>query len=126
MTSMLFLRLVLRSDWLAAVVFTAAYTSVFTLEEGGPYGNWGTMVPFVLPKVALFAFLFLRCGILPAVMMIWVRLLLAFPLTVDPATSYFYVSLFAMIIVIALAGFGAYCSNAKSSPDESDSTEEDA
>jgi hypothetical protein len=126
MTSVLFFRLIFRSDWLAAIGFAAAYTFVFTLDEGGANGNWVTMIPLVLPKIALFAFLFLRCGILPAVMMVLVRLLLAFPLTANPTASYFYVSLSAIIVVVALAGFGAYCSNVKASTDESGSTEEDA
>jgi len=114
MISILLPRLVFKNDWLAAVVFVVGYTFVFALEAGGQFGNWMTWIPFVFPKVAIFAYLLLRCGILATVAAVMVRLLLAFPLTADPDASYFVVSLFALLVVAVLAGFAAYASSAES------------
>jgi len=106
----LFLRLVLRKPLLAAGAFVAVMTVVFNLfNEGHPVLGWlawllyASLLLWVLTHLGYLAMI---------VMMVTQQLLTQFPLTTDLSAWYAPSGLTAVLVLLALAAFGFYTSQA--------------
>lgn len=103
------LRVILRKQWLAMLLFLLIFTTLASL--GVPPGYHGpALLSYVvfaaLGHVAVLVVL-MRFGLLAlAVAFFFSRLLWRFPITVDFSTWYAAGSLLAMLAVMAVAGFG--------------------
>ncbi len=99
------LRLVLRTDWLAAVVFVAIFSALKSLGSSYPAIDLPTTV-LVYAIAALIVFRFglvsLACAIFT------VDLLANLPFSADFSAWYIGTSMFALIGVVALAAWGFY------------------
>jgi hypothetical protein len=102
-----FLRIMLRSERLAACVALVVVTGVLCLiGEGNPYLSW----LFIGLSMALQLCVMLRSGVLATVTYYLTAILLALPITPDPAAFYFGSGLLVMGLVIALALYGFFTS----------------
>jgi len=94
------LRVVLKKEWLAAVVFVLIQTVPSFLVGGLISGAFGLVVG------AAFIFIFLRFGLLAWVFANYFGHFLAFPLTTDSSAWYAGTSLFLLLVLAALAVYG--------------------
>jgi len=93
------LRAVLRKEWLAA----GAYALIMAVPlEGGGLIAWA----FGLVQAAALIFVFLRFGLLALVFGNFFWHFLEFPLTTDSSAWYAGTSLFLLLVLAALAGYG--------------------
>ncbi len=98
---------VVRKKWLALPLF------VLFVAPNTPQAQWSDQswlgMAIGLLMCLLFFWLIARRGLLGTITGLFVMwLLIIFPLTLDPASSYFGTSLFALAIVAGLAGWGAW------------------
>jgi serine/threonine-protein kinase len=107
---LLFLRLVLRKPLLAAGAFVALMTVVFNLfNEGHPVLGWFAW----LLNTSLLLWVLTRLGYLAMIVMTVAHALLTqFPLTADLSAWYAPGGLTAVLVLLALAAFGFYTSQA--------------
>ncbi len=98
-----------RKKWLAIpllVLFVGPNTPAAQIS-----GHSWLGVTIGMLMAALFSWVFVRFGLLATVTsMFTLWIFFVFPITLDPTAPYFGTSLFALAIVAALAGFGAWTS----------------
>jgi len=98
------LKVLLRKDWLAAVVFVAIFTG---LKAGGPYAAMEVPANLIIYAVAVlivyrFGLVALACAIFT------IDMLANVPFSADFSAWYMPTSTFALLSVLALAGWGFY------------------
>jgi serine/threonine-protein kinase len=103
---LLLLRAVLRKPWLAACAFVVVYSAIFTAAAGAVYTTWF----FMTLVVSIGLYVMLRFGLLATVSLLLVRHLLTFPLTADLSAWYAGSGVFAVGMIVLLAGYGCYTS----------------
>jgi len=102
---LLFLKVVLRKDWLAAIAFVA----IFALPRGLSSDHMGVELPTWILIYAIAVLIVFRFGLVPlAVAIFTVDMLLNVPITADFSAWYFANSLLALLSIVALAGWGFY------------------
>jgi len=102
---MFLLRLALRKDWLAAMVFVAIFVAGKALGGGEL-----SFVPILVVVYTVFALLLLRYGIVPLIVsMLTANCLLNAPLTLNSSSWYIGISLFCLAVILAIAGYGFRC-----------------
>jgi hypothetical protein len=98
------LRVLLRKDWIAAIVFVAIFTG---LSTGGSYV--AVQIPAHILVYGIAVVIVYRFGLVPlAVAIFTVDMLVNVPFSADFSTWYMSTSLFALLSVVALAGWGFY------------------
>jgi serine/threonine-protein kinase len=103
---LLLLRALLRKPWLAGTVFVLLYTALFTAAAGAVWTS-----PFFMGAiVSIGLIVMLRFGLLATVVLLLVRRLLVFPITADMSLWYAGSGIFAIVVIVALAGYGFYVS----------------
>jgi tRNA A-37 threonylcarbamoyl transferase component Bud32 len=101
------LKAVFKRDWLAAIVFVAIFTTAKTL--GSQYPVVDAITSVVVYSIA--AVIVFRFGLVPLACAIFtVDLLANIPFTADFSAWYVGTSVFALLSVVALAGWGFYTS----------------
>lgn len=104
---MFLLRVILRKPWLAALAFVAVWTASKTI---GSHHVWIDVSTFAA-IYAIAAFVVLRFGFIAlATGMFAVDLLLNIPVTTNLSAWYMGGSLFVILTVLGLAGWGCYTS----------------
>ena len=99
------LKVVLRKDWLAAIVFVA----VFALPRGLTSSYMAVELPTQILVYAIAVLIVLRFGLIPLACAIFtVNLLLGIPFTADLTAWYMTTSVLALLSVVALAAWGFY------------------
>ncbi len=100
------LKVLLRKDWIAAVAFVAIFTG---LSSSGSY--LAVQIPTRILIYAIAVLIVYRFGLVPlAVAIFTVDMLVSVPFSADFSTWYMSTSLFALLSVVALAGWGFYYS----------------
>jgi len=98
------LKVLLRKDWIAAVAFVAIFAG---LSTGGRYLT--VEIPTHILIYAIAVLIVYRFGLVPlAVAIFTVDMLVNVPFSADFSTWYMSTSLFALLSVVALAGWGFY------------------
>jgi hypothetical protein len=99
------LKVVLRKDWLAAIVFVA----IFALPRGLTSSYMAVELPTQILVYAIAVLIVLRFGLIPLACAIFtVNLLLSIPFTADFSAWYMTTSVLAVLSVVALAAWGFY------------------
>jgi predicted Ser/Thr protein kinase len=100
------LKVLLRKDWIVAVAFVAIFAG---LNSGGPYRT--IEIPAYIVVYTIAVLIVYRFGLVPlAVAIFTVDMLANVPFSVDFSTWYMSSSIFALLSVVALAGWGFYLS----------------
>ena len=100
------LKIVLRKDWLAVIAFTAIFNA---LNLGTPY--WTVEIPTGVVVYGIAALIAYRFGLVPLVVAIFTANMLGnVPFSADLSTWYMSTSLFALLSVVAIAGWGFHYS----------------
>jgi serine/threonine-protein kinase len=100
------LKVLLRKDWIAAIAFVAIFTG---LNSGGSYR--AVEIPVHIVVYAIAVLIVYRFGLVPlAVAIFTVDMLSNVPFSADFSTWYMSSSIFALLSVAALAGWGFYLS----------------
>jgi hypothetical protein len=98
------LKVLLRKDWIAAVVFVAIFTG---LSSGSSY--LAVQIPTRMLVYGIAVLIVYRFGLVPlAVAIFTVDMLFNVPFSADLSTWYMSTSIFALLSVVALAGWGFY------------------
>jgi hypothetical protein len=98
------LKVLVRKDWIAAVAFVAIFTG---LSSSGSYLS--VQVPTRILVYGIAVLIVYRFGLVPlAVAIFTVDMLVNVPFSADFSTWYMTSSLFALLSVVALAGWGFY------------------
>jgi serine/threonine protein kinase len=98
------LKVLLRKDWIAAVAFVAIFTG---LSSSGSYLT--VQIPTRILVYFILVLIVYRFGLVPlAVAIFTVDMLVNVPFSADFSTWYMSTSLFALLSVVALAGWGFY------------------
>ncbi len=98
------LKLLLRKDWIAAIAFIAIFTG---LRSGSPHP--AIELPTYVVIYAIAVLIVYRYGLVPLACAIFtVDMLANVPLTTDLSAWYISTSFFALLSVLALAGWGFY------------------
>jgi hypothetical protein len=98
------LRMVLRKGWVAAVVFVAIFTG---LNSGSSYA--AVEIPAHVVVYAIAVLIVYRFGLVPlAVAIFTIDMLANVPFTANFSAWYMSTSIFALLSVLALAGWGFY------------------
>ena len=101
---LLFLKVVLRRDWLAAV----AFVGIFSLRAYGS-SYWMVELPMYILIYAIAVLIVFRFGLVPLTCAIFtVDMLSSVPFTTDLSAWYMPTSVLALLSVLALAGWGFY------------------
>jgi hypothetical protein len=101
---MLGLKLLLRKDWIACIAFVAIFTG---LRSGNPHPEVGLPTYIVIYAIAVL--IVYRYGLVPLACAIFtVDMLADIPFTADLSAWYMSASFFALLSVVALAGWGFY------------------
>jgi hypothetical protein len=101
---LLFLKVVLRRDWLAAV----AFVGIFSLRAYGS-SYWTVELPMYILIYAIAVLIVFRFGLVPLTCAIFtVDMLSSVPFTTDLSAWYMPTSVLALLSVLALAGWGCY------------------
>jgi serine/threonine-protein kinase len=102
---MLGLKVVLRKDWLAALAFVAMFVGLKGLQSSHPLRD----LPVIVPIYALLVVVVFRFGLVPLVVAVFtVDMLASVPFTADLSAWYASATVFALLSVVALAGWGFY------------------
>ena len=100
------LKVLLRKDWIVATAFVAIFTG---LNSGGSY--WAVEIPAHVVIYAIAVLIVYRFGLVPlAVAIFTVDMLSNVPFSADFSIWYMSSSMFALLSVVALAGWGFYLS----------------
>jgi serine/threonine-protein kinase len=100
------LKVLLRKDWIVAIAFVAIFTG---LNSGGSY--WAAEIPAHIVIYAIAVLIVYRFGLVPlAVAIFTVDMLSNVPFSADFSIWYMSSSIFALLSVVALAGWGFYLS----------------
>jgi len=100
------LKVLLRKDWIVAIAFVAIFTA---LNSGGSY--WAVEIPAHIVIYAIAVLIVYRFGLVPlAVSIFTVDMLSNVPFSADFSIWYMSSSIFALLSVVALAGWGFYLS----------------
>jgi len=100
------LKVLLRKDWIAAIAFVAIFTG---LNSGGSYR--AVEIPAHIVVYAIAVLIVYRFGLVPlAVAIFTVDMLSNVPFSADLSTWYMSSSIFALLSLVALAGWGFYLS----------------
>ena len=98
------LKVLLRKDWIAALAFVAIFAG---LSTGGRYLT--VEIPTHILIYAIAVLIVYRFGLVPLVVAIFtVDMLINVPFSAEFSTWYMSTSLFALLSVVALAGWGFY------------------
>jgi len=98
------LKVLLRKDWIAAIVFVAIFTG---LSSRGSY--LAVQIPTRVLVYGIAVLIVYRFGLVPlAVAIFTVDMLFNVPFSADFSTWYMNTSIFALLSVVALAGWGFY------------------
>jgi hypothetical protein len=98
------LKVLLRKDWIVALAFVAIFTA---LNSGGSYT--AVEIPAHIVVYAIAVLIVYRFGLVPlAVAIFTVDMLANVPFSADFSTWYMSSSIFALLTVVALAGWGFY------------------
>ena len=100
------LRVVLRTERLAACAFVLFYTSLLTIAIGDPRISW--LVNGL--AVILFVVLLMRNGLLACIVLLFVQYCLRFPITFHTSAWYAGSGLFVLAMIAAVAVYGYYIS----------------
>jgi tRNA A-37 threonylcarbamoyl transferase component Bud32 len=101
------LRLLLRKDWLAAIAFMSIFSSLKSLGSSYP----AVEIPTTILVYSIAALVVFRFGLVSLACAIFtVDLLVNVPFSADLAAWYMSTSIFALLSVVALAGWGFYTS----------------
>ncbi len=101
------LRIGLRKEWLAAAVFILLFAVTRAMRSDFPLVE----APFYALVFLLYVIFLLRFGLVPVIVAsMVVDFLLMFPVTTNLSAWYIGPSLFALLIVIAIAGYGFHTS----------------
>ena len=101
---LLFLKVVFRKDWLAAIAFVA----IFSLRAYGS-SNLAVDLPAYILIYAIAVLIVFRFGLVPLTCAIFtVDMLSSVPFTADLSAWYMPTSVLALLSVVALAGWGFY------------------
>ena len=99
------LKVILRKDWLAAIVFVA----LFALPRGLTSSYVAIELPTQILVYAIAVLIVLRFGLIPLACAIFtVNFLLSIPFTADLSAWYMPTSILALLTVVALAVWGFY------------------
>ena len=99
------LKKLLRKDWLAAIAFVAIFTAINTLS--GSY--LAVRIPSLIVVYAVAVLIVYRFGLVPLTCAIFtIDMLANVPFTADLSAWYMNASIFALLSVVALAGWGFY------------------
>ncbi len=99
------LKKLLRKDWLAALAFVAIFTAINTLS--GSY--LAVRIPSLIVVYAVAVLIVYRFGLVPLTCAIFtIDMLANVPFTADLSAWYMNASIFALLSVVALAGWGFY------------------
>jgi serine/threonine-protein kinase len=109
LTMLLVLRLLFRSLWLAACVFVLVNTALYCLAEPEPTTSTCLCIGLA---VALAAWVQVRLGLLSGVVGYCVLMLLQLPMTTDSTAFHFGNGLLVMALVLAIALYGFFTSQA--------------
>ncbi|MFZ0859477.1 MAG: serine/threonine-protein kinase [Candidatus Sulfotelmatobacter sp.] len=102
---LLALRVVLRRDWLAAVAFVA----LFALPQGLGSSYISVDLPMQILIYAIAVLIVFRFGLVPlAIAIFTVDMVSGVPISADLSMWYMTTSIFALLSVVALAGWGFY------------------
>jgi serine/threonine protein kinase len=102
---LLALKVVLRKDWLAAIAFVA----LFALPKGLSSDYVSIDLPMQILVYAIAVLIVFRFGLVPlAIAIFTVDMLSGVPISSDVSTWYMTTSIFALLSVVALAGWGFY------------------
>src|ERR1700686_801917 len=102
---LLALKVVLRKDWLAAIAFVA----LFALPKGLSSDYVSIDLPVQILVYAIAVLIVFRFGLVPlAIAIFTVDMLSGVPISSDVSTWYMATSIFALLSVVALAGWGFY------------------
>jgi serine/threonine-protein kinase len=112
---LLLLRIILRKQWLAGIVYCAILAAGSAAQFSVPGSDAPTPVLLVYGALvgalsaAILLILLVRFGLLAAAgCFVMVNLLAAYPITLDASAPYFPTSLFALAVAVALAGSAFY------------------
>jgi serine/threonine-protein kinase len=101
------LKLLLRKDWLAAIAFVALFSTLKVLGSSYPMVD----IPTVILVYSIAALIVFRFGLVALVCGIFtVDLMANVPFSGDLSAWYMSTSIFALLSVVALAGWGFYTS----------------
>jgi predicted Ser/Thr protein kinase len=99
------LKKLLRKDWIAAIAFVAIFTGLNTLD--GSYR--GVRIPALIVVYAIAVLIVYRFGLVPLACAIFtIDMLANVPFTANFSAWYMSTSIFALLSVVALAGWGFY------------------
>ncbi len=99
------LKVLLRKDWIAAVVFVAIYLGMRFLQSSHPQVD----IPVLLLVYGILVVIIFRFGLVPlAVAAFTVDMLANVPFTADFSAWYASATILALLSVVALAGWGFY------------------
>jgi hypothetical protein len=102
---LLALKVVLRKDWLAAIAFVA----LFALPKGLSSDYVSIELPVQILVYAIAVLIVFRFGLVPlAIAIFTVDMLSGVPISFDVSTWYMATSIFALLSVVALAGWGFF------------------
>jgi len=97
------LRVIFRREWLAAIAFVVMLTAIATLLS---QDNIAVSLPIRAVQYVMTIFVMLRFGLLSFVVgQAMVNILLLFPITADFSAWYAGSTIFALVFIVALAGF---------------------
>jgi serine/threonine-protein kinase len=103
----LILKVLLKRDWLATVVFVAIFSAAKSLGENHIVATLAIVVPIYL----ILSLIVYRFGLVPLACAIFtVDMLANVPFTADISAWYFGTTMFALFSVVALAAWGFYYS----------------